>query len=101
MKGKFQRTIYVEDTLWEAMKEAAQMEGRSVSNYLVTLHKLNHSPSPVIEVHAERSVISPRGGDKPSMSDIQIRYKEKHPNDFCPGGCGALNKNCDCDRGSK
>jgi len=66
MKGKLQRTIYVEDTVWEGIKKAAKNKGRSVSNYLVTLHKLNHSPSPVIEVHAEQSVISPRGCDRGS-----------------------------------
>uniref|UniRef100_A0A6M3ID69 Uncharacterized protein n=1 Tax=viral metagenome TaxID=1070528 RepID=A0A6M3ID69_9ZZZZ len=78
MKGKFQRTIYVEDTVWDGIKKAAKIECRSVSNYLVILHKLSHSPSPVIEVHAEQSVISPRGEYQMGYSKArQLGRKEK------------------------
>ena len=78
MKGKFQRTIYVEDTVWDGIKKAAKIECRSVSNYLVTLHKASHLTPVSRELDGGQSVISPRGEYQMGYSKArQLGRKEK------------------------
>ena len=38
---KNHRTLYVASDIWESIRVSAKSQGRSVSNYLVNLHRAN------------------------------------------------------------
>jgi len=89
------KMIYISDEgVWESVRGAARVEGRSVSNYLLNLHRERVKN----EVQDERvkGVVEKVPYVSKGSSELRERLKAMRPNDICLG-CRQLNVNCVCD----